>query len=1171
MRKVLMVFAVMFIIGTLIAVSTPAYAAVEIGDYAYNYRINYSVEWDAAKSGMPSVTDHAVWINVTYNTSMNTSFLDVVFTNNTNSILDFWIQDYTASSWAGYWVEADELADGSNNIMMYFGNSSQTNSLSNINATFPIGTNMTVWDNSIWDDSSGATISAGWAKLYGADYQPFGNVRGTSWTENYTMVYRANKTHGSESDGGMMDTFLQDSMRLYETVSDNFKWEIRDNNAERVAATETDELSNTNIHIFEMGQNNTHMWVKFNMDDALDEVYTTSGNFPMAAKFPMFRAYGSKGMWVDWVYIRDYYGSLESYNSAGTPEDLAEDPPPADNPLNYNLVSQNDSTPANGEPVLLYGKWDDTDKIWGAWLSTNETGAWVNYTSGHTSSALTPLSDTYEDRVMGLCDQYGRKAYLLSGHQTNDADVKTSAIVYNFTDETEYKYTDVFPYGFNYGQGIYDPTNSRSIFMLGYNGTTDDASVWTYTEADGYADTGVNIYPSVRGACAVYVESTGEMLIYGGYHTATPNVSTRIMAYDLSEDTYRNLTENMDLARGDLACWYDPNRNTTFLIAGANPPASKQDDIQYHNYTSGDTGTWTGLYPMSIDSVQCIYNDYDECGYCFGGYTGSYQDDIVRICPNDESIVHIADLSETGDDFVVCYDYPKDTVFSMGIGAGGTTSDGVDKTVLKTFYQSFRYLQNYTEAWSNFTWQNSSVYGTVGWYIYANDSAGVENVTTIGSFVTGKQTPTIDITFNNTSPITEGTVILINCTAESLITPNLTLYNDTSIMSIPTTFTFDNAGTFNFTCNVTETAEYIAGSVEESMTVIEAGTLTITEVVNENNVSQSLTFDVSVYNSTYEVSSSGITTYSNNEVAGELTIIISADGYGTRTYYVDVPIDGYTMTGYLLNSSDGHNVLIYTKDALELLISGTAINVSRLSGSSWLLVEQGLTDDTGGYSLFLDGDVNYRITAEATGYDTKTVQITPTLSTYTIYLSGDESDPPSFWLYWKQIDADCTYTNATRLLNCTWDDSSGHLDRVWLKVTSRNSSYTGLLCNSTTTNSSGWLSCSFPFSATQNVSFLWDFSGDFSSESTSMTFDTGTWTDFFKLSLGITGVMISLLVLLVSGFMGIQMESPVMTVLLSTVGVGLVYFMGILDFGGGVITVFMGLAIAAGVLIFKMR
>jgi len=79
-----------------------------------------------------------------------------------------------------------------------------------------------------------------------------------------------------------------------------------------------------------------------------------------------------------------------------------------------------------------------------------------------------------------------------------------------------------------------------------------------------------------------------------------------------------------------------------------------------------------------------------------------------------------------------------------------------------TIYNSPYNLAGNTTYWTNFTWQNGSIgVGTIlGWKIYANDSAGNENVTTQGSFTVDGTKPTF---YSNGTNVT-ATVITRNTT-----------------------------------------------------------------------------------------------------------------------------------------------------------------------------------------------------------------------------------------------------------------------------------------------------------------------------------------------------------------------------------------------------------------------
>ncbi|MHA1953439.1 MAG: hypothetical protein ACW96U_05800, partial [Candidatus Heimdallarchaeaceae archaeon] len=77
----------------------------------------------------------------------------------------------------------------------------------------------------------------------------------------------------------------------------------------------------------------------------------------------------TEGCEVDFVYVQvDYFEDLESPN------------------FEYN--NSNTSSTYTGEPVLIYANWSDNYDLDYAWLSTNETGVWTNYTDGTYGSPI---------------------------------------------------------------------------------------------------------------------------------------------------------------------------------------------------------------------------------------------------------------------------------------------------------------------------------------------------------------------------------------------------------------------------------------------------------------------------------------------------------------------------------------------------------------------------------------------------------------------------------------------------------------------------------------------------------------------------------------------------------------------------------------------------------------
>ncbi|PID31739.1 hypothetical protein CR970_04185 [Candidatus Saccharibacteria bacterium] len=94
-------------------------------------------------------TDYQVELKVAYETGMNNDFSDIRFVSpDGTSDMDYWLERKTDGVEAVFWVKIPTLANGANEIMMYYGNSAAA-SLSDGEATFMF-----------FDDFEGASIDA---------------------------------------------------------------------------------------------------------------------------------------------------------------------------------------------------------------------------------------------------------------------------------------------------------------------------------------------------------------------------------------------------------------------------------------------------------------------------------------------------------------------------------------------------------------------------------------------------------------------------------------------------------------------------------------------------------------------------------------------------------------------------------------------------------------------------------------------------------------------------------------------------------------------------------------------------------------------------------------------------------------------------------------------------
>ena len=83
-----------------------------------------------------SLTVYSVTVNVSYDSDMRSDFGDIVFGGDDNvSVLNYWMENYTSSSKAVFWVRVASIPSGNSTIYFYYGNSSKSTA-SNGSRTF---------------------------------------------------------------------------------------------------------------------------------------------------------------------------------------------------------------------------------------------------------------------------------------------------------------------------------------------------------------------------------------------------------------------------------------------------------------------------------------------------------------------------------------------------------------------------------------------------------------------------------------------------------------------------------------------------------------------------------------------------------------------------------------------------------------------------------------------------------------------------------------------------------------------------------------------------------------------------------------------------------------------------------------------------------------------------
>lgn len=160
---------------------------------------------------------------------------------------------------------------------------------------------------------------------------------------------------------------------------------------------------------------------------------------------------------------------------------------------------------------------------------------------------------------------------------------------------------------------------------------------------------------------------------------------------------------------------------------------------------------------------------------------------------------------------------------------------------------------------------------------------------------------------------------------------------------------------------------------------------------NAENQTQNITYNVTLINSTSSTTHLNLNDYGqmwNNTTGGSVTAHISATGYETRTYYFTETTNGVVLKAYLLPVSSAAVVRFHVRNNAEQYLQNALVTASRLINTTWIPVDQELTDGSGTATLSLNPLVSYLI--NVTYGDTTSVQyITPTSTDYWITLGVD--------------------------------------------------------------------------------------------------------------------------------------------------------------------------------------
>jgi len=209
-------------------------------------------------------------------------------------------------------------------------------------------------------------------------------------------------------------------------------------------------------------------------------------------------------------------------------------------------------------------------------------------------------------------------------------------------------------------------------------------------------------------------------------------------------------------------------------------------------------------------------------------------------------------------------------------------------------------------------------------------------------------------------------------------------------------------------CNATLTQPYINFTFEdeESATAINAtiDSSTWTYYLGDGTVNKTL-----LYSNTTDVESYGFCfSPTDKTVKGIINLQYSLTGYPQRRWESTTPLTNTTNNQvlHLLSSADGTYSVYQVQTIAGNRIAGVAVTAERQFNGVWAVVEQGETDDAGGITMWLNPDFDHRLTFIKTGYNTQTVTVRPSSSTYTVVMADTSGSDANYnssleGLLWK--------------------------------------------------------------------------------------------------------------------------------------------------------------------------
>jgi len=260
-------------------------------------------------------------------------------------------------------------------------------------------------------------------------------------------------------------------------------------------------------------------------------------------------------------------------------------------------------------------------------------------------------------------------------------------------------------------------------------------------------------------------------------------------------------------------------------------------------------------------------------------------------------------------------------------------------------------------------------------------------------------------------------------------------------------------------CNATWNTPFVNFSFEDEETTLAMnGTIAASTWdywLGNGNVNKTYTYSTTENYTNYSFCFSA-----NETLTLDYSIQYSFVGYPQRKKELQTQYTNVTThtTLYLLSSSDGIYVTFQVLSASGNPLDGIFANATREIGGSTEIVGAGTTGGDGGVTFWVNPDYEHTFTFDGEGYDILITTITPTQSTYSIYLnsvSGDTdiSEYTQGINYWITPIPSVLNNNTAYLFNFSITSTYYDLDSFGFVLL--NGSGTTLATNSSTSGTGG--------------------------------------------------------------------------------------------------------------------